>query len=69
MNWVLIIMLSSPGGNFIDKTVEFVPTRAECRAKAQGVPKLTPMGIRQDPICVTMDHWTGKKPMAGVALD
>ena len=69
MNWVLIIMLSSPGGDFIDKTVEFTRTRAECQAKAQRVPKLTPMGIQQHPICVTMDHWTGKKPMAGVALD
>lgn len=69
MNWVLIVMLSTPGGDFIDKTTEFTRTRAECQAKAQQVTRITPMRIRQDPICVTMDHWTGKKPMVGVALD
>ena len=69
MNWVLIIMLSTPGGDFIDKKVEFVRTKAECRARADQVEPVAPMGIRQKPICVTMDHWTGKNPMPGVALD
>jgi hypothetical protein len=69
MNWVLIIMLSTPGGDFIDKKVEFVRTRAECQAKADQTDRITPMGIRQHPICVTMNHWTGKNPMPNVALD
>lgn len=69
MNWVLIIMLSTPGGDFIDKKVEFVRTRAECHARISQVERVTLMGIRQTPICVTMDHWTGKHPMPGVALD
>jgi hypothetical protein len=69
MNWVLIIMLSSPGGNFIDKKVEFARTHSECQVMARQTARITPMGVRQDPLCVTMDHWTGKNPMPGVALD
>ena len=69
MNWVLIVMLSTPGGDFIDKKVEFVRTQAECQTLAQQTVRVTPMGVRQDPLCVTMDHWTGKRPMKGVALD
>jgi len=69
MNWVLIVMLSTPGGDFIDKKVEFVRTQTECQAKAQQTARHTPMGVQQHPLCVTMDHWTGKKPMKGVALD
>ena len=69
MNWVLIIMMSTPGGDFIDKKVEFVRTQAECQVMAQQTDRITPMGIKQFPLCVTMGHWTGKKPMPGVALD
>ena len=69
MEWVLIIMMSTPGGDFIDKRVEVVQNRAECYARVAATPKVTPMGILQSPICVTRDHWTGKKPMPGVALD
>jgi hypothetical protein len=69
MEWVLIIMMSTPGGDFIDKRVEFVRNKSECHARMATTPRIAPMGIRQTPICVTMDHWTGKKPMSGVALD
>ena len=69
MNWVLIVMLSTPGGDFIDKRVEFVRTKVECQTLAKQMDRRSPMGIRQDPLCVTMDHWTGKNPMPGVALD
>jgi len=69
MEWVLIIMMSTPGGDFIDKRVEFVQNRAECYARMATTPKVVLMGILQSPICVTRDHWTGKKPMPGVALD
>jgi len=69
MEWVLIIMMSTPGGDFIDKRVEVVRNKAECYTRMATTPKVTPMQVRQTPICVTMDHWTGKKPMSGVALD
>ena len=69
MEWVLIIMMSKPGGDFIDKRVEFVQNRAECHRRMVLTPKVTPMQVHQTPICVTRDHWTGKRPMSGVALD
>ena len=69
MNWVLIIMMSTPGGDFIDKRVEFLQDKKSCQIRMAEIPRMAPMRIRQDPICVTMDHWTGKKPMPGVALD
>ena len=69
MEWVLIIMMSTPGGDFIDKRVEVVQNRAECLARMATTPRITPIKVHQTPICVTMDHWTGKKPMPGVALD
>jgi len=69
MEWVLLVMMSTPGGDFIDKRVEFVKNKAECHARMATTPRVTPMQIRQNPICVTMDHWTGKKLMSGVALD
>jgi len=69
MEWVLIIMMSTPGGDFIDKRVEVVRNRTDCYARMATIPKVAPMGILQSPICVTRDHWTGKKPMPGVALD
>jgi hypothetical protein len=68
--WVLIIAMSSPGGDFIDKrTVEF-KTRQDCEAVRVQLSNLdTPMGIKHKGLCVTMDHWTGKKQMPGVAYD
>jgi hypothetical protein len=69
MNWVLIIMMSTPGGDFIDKRVEFLRTKAECQVRLSETPRMTLMRVKQDPVCVTMDHWTGKKQMPNVALD
>ena len=69
MEWVLIIMMTTPGGDFIDKRVEFVQTKTECHARMAAISRVAPMQVHQTSICVTMDHWTGKKPMPGVALD
>jgi hypothetical protein len=68
MNWVLLIFLSTPGGDFIERKVEFVRTQAECQARAKQTARRTPMGIQQHPLCVTMDHWTGKNPMPGMPM-
>jgi hypothetical protein len=69
MNWVLIIMMSSPGGDFIDKRVEYLQDKKACQVRMAEIPRITPMMVKQFPLCVTMDHWTGKKLMPGVALD
>jgi hypothetical protein len=69
-SWILIIAMFSPGGDFINKTpVEFQSQKA-CEAVRVQLSVLdSPMGVQHKGVCVTQDHWTGKKPMPGVALD
>ena len=68
--WVLVIAMSAPSGDFIDKrTVEF-KTRKDCEAVRAQLPVLnSPYGVKHEGVCVTMDHWTGKKKDKGVAFD
>lgn len=71
MNWVLLISMLTPGGDFIDKVPVEMPTRAACVQAAKDLPKRgeSPMGVQYKGICVTMDHWTGKKKMKDVSFD
>ena len=67
MEWVLVIMLVTTKNEYVDKVAVPMPTEAVCiqaKRDLQGTDKLRPIGI-----CVTKDHWTGKKPMAGVLFD
>lgn len=69
--WVLIIELLSPGGNYMDKVPVTMPSRAACVQAAKDLGKNTdhPMGVQYRGVCVTMNHWTGKRKDKGVALD
>jgi hypothetical protein len=69
--WVLLIALFSPGGNYIDKIPVAMPTKTACEQAIKTLPKKGehPMGVRYQGICVTMDHWTGTAPMKNVPLD
>ena len=71
MNWILLISLLSPGGDFIDKVPVEMPTKAACQKAAKELPQHgeNPMGLQFKGVCVTMAHWTGKKVDKGVALD
>ena len=71
MNWILLISLLSPGGDYIDKVPVEMPTRAACQKAAKDLPQRgeSPMGVQYKGICVTMDHWKGKKKMKDVPLD
>jgi len=71
MNWILLISLMSPGGDFIDKIPVEMPTRAACQQAAKDLPKRgeSPMGVQYKGICVTADHWNGKNKMKDVPLD
>ena len=71
MNWVLLISMLTPGGDFIDKIPVEMPTKAACVQAAKDLPKRGEglMGVQYKGICVTMDHWTGKKKDKGVAFD
>ena len=68
--WILIIAMYSPGGDFINKTsIEFKTTK-DCEAvKIQLAQLDSPMQIKHKGLCVTRDHWEGKKQMPGVAYD
>jgi hypothetical protein len=69
--WVLIIQLLSPGGDYMDKIPVEMPTKTACVQAVKDLPKQgeSPMGIQYKGLCVTMDHWTGKKKDKGVAFD
>jgi hypothetical protein len=69
--WVLLIALLSPGGNFIDKVPVTMPNRAACQQAIKQLPAKGdhPMGVQYRGLCVTMAHWTGQKPMKDVPLD
>ena len=60
----------SPGGDFIDKQAITFNSRKDCEAvKVQLVNLSSPMKVHHKGLCVTRDHWEGKKQMPGVAYD
>ena len=69
-SWILIIAMHSPGGDFMNKeTIGFESKRA-CEAVKVQLPNLdNPMRVKHKGLCVTRDHWEGKKQMPGVAYD
>ena len=69
--WVLIIELLSPGGDFMDKIPVVMPTHAACQAAAKELPKQAdhPLGVKSRGVCVTRAHWQGREVMKGVSLD
>ena len=69
--WVLIIELLSPGGDYMDKVPVTMPTKAACERAKRDLKKEPehPLGVQFRGLCVTMDHWTGKQPMKDVPLD
>ena len=69
-SWILIVAMFSPGGDFINKTPVKFQSQKECEAvKVQLSVLDSPMGVKHKGVCVTQDHWTGKKKMPGVAYD
>jgi len=72
--WVLIVMMLTPGGDFIDKYPVFYDNRKTCEVALKAIKKPVdsghPMGIKyQGWVCVTRNHWEGKEVMKGVPLD
>lgn len=69
-SWILIIALFSPGGDFMDKRTVAFNSRQECEAVRKQLHNLDhPMQVKHKGLCVTRDHWEGKKQMSGVAYD
>lgn len=70
MEWVLLVFMFTPGGDFIDKAAYEMKNEKICSfAKQEWESKAHPMGVVYHGLCVTKDHWTGKKPMDNVPLD
>jgi hypothetical protein len=68
--WILIIAMYTPGGDYIDKTVVNFTSQRECESVKAQLPNLDhPLRVRHKGLCITRDHWTGKRYMPGVALD
>ena len=69
-SWILIIAMYSPAGDFIDKQTITFNSKKDCEAVKIQLSKLdNPMRVTHKGLCVTRDHWEGKKQMPGVAYD
>ena len=68
--WVLLIFMWSASGEFVGKLPILQLTESQCTVAAISLPRtLESSTTRLEGICVTHDHWTGKKYMPGVELD
>lgn len=69
--WILLIELLSPGGDYMDKVPVLMPSKIACQSAAKELPKNTdnPLGVRLQGVCITKEHWQGKSVMKDVPLD
>ena len=70
MNWILIIFLFSPGGDYMDKYTMDFANKEQCESVRASLPALDQGSLaRHKGLCVTQDHFSGKKIMKTIALD
>jgi hypothetical protein len=68
--WILIIAMYSPAGDFMSKDTMQFNNRKDCEAVRTQLHNLDhPMRVTHKGLCVTRDHWEGKKKMPGVDYD
>jgi|LakMenE01Jun11ns_1017448.scaffolds.fasta_scaffold8165105_1 hypothetical protein len=68
--WVLLIFMWSASGDFVSKIPVIQQTESQCRLAAITLPTvLDATDTRLEGICVTHDHWTGKKYMPDMPLE
>jgi hypothetical protein len=69
--WVLIIAMFGQDGKWVDQYVEGpIDTQQECAQRKYIIDsESTSAAMTFKGLCVTHDHWTGKKFMPDVALD
>jgi hypothetical protein len=60
----------SPAGDFMSKNTIGFNSQKECEAVRLQLANLdNPMKVRYKGLCVTKEHWEGKKKMPGIHLD
>ena len=68
--WVLVIFMFSPGGDFLGKAGVPMSDSASCQKAVREIAQIRdPMQVQLKTLCVTKDHWDGKKLMKNVPLD
>jgi len=69
-SWILIIAMYSPAGDFMGKNTVGFNNQKDCEAVRMQLTNLDhPMKVHHKGVCVTRDHWEGKKKMPNVNLD
>ncbi len=70
-DWILIVFLLSPGGDFMDKFPVTMPNQVACNRAIKELPSRGehPMGVQFRGICVTRAHWEGREVMPNVPLE
>jgi hypothetical protein len=67
--WVLLIFMWSASDEFVGKLPVIQQTESQCNIAAVSLPAIMESStVKIEGICVTHDHWTGKKYMPGVPL-
>jgi nicotinamide riboside kinase len=71
MKYWLIIFITSPQGEYIDKDVYSTPNKAACEQVAKKmVSRLRSISKNEiEYVCVSDDHYMGRKQDPGVAYD
>jgi hypothetical protein len=69
-SWILIVALYSPAGDFISKDTVGFNNQRDCEAVRVQLKNLdNPLRVQHKGLCVTKDHWEGKKKMPNVDYD
>jgi len=69
-SWILIIAMYSPAGDFMSKNTIGFNSQKDCEAVRLQLTNLdNPLKVRHKGLCVTKEHWEGKKKMPGINLD
>lgn len=69
MNWILIVAMFSPAGDYMDKYTLGPMSEKQCIQEKSRLSERVIMGVSRKGICVTEAHWNGTKPMPNVAHD
>ena len=68
MEYVLLVFLFTSSGEYVGKFNKIYPNQAACSRAAQSQQPVTKFVTIQT-LCVTKDHWAGRRVDPGIPLD